>query len=100
MGSSKTTDGKNKNNKNSRKRFLKEWITHPEEVGSHQASRLSLTLPTDLAPSNFWLFPKLKKKLRVCHFEDVKERKEAVTSTLDTFTLKGYKGALKILLEH
>ena len=33
----------------------------------------------DLAPCDFWLFPKLKEKLRGCHYETIEEMKEAVT---------------------
>ena len=38
----------------------------------------------DLAPSDFWLFLKLKKKLRGCYYETIKEIKEAVTKVIDT----------------
>ena len=41
----------------------------------------------DLAACEFWMFPRLKEKLRGRRFEDVKEMKEAVTEALDTFTL-------------
>ena len=33
----------------------------------------------DLAPCDFWLFPKLKEKLRSCRYERIEEMKEAVT---------------------
>ena len=35
---------------------------------------------SDLAPCNFWLFPKLKEKLRGCRYETIEEMKEAITS--------------------
>ena len=38
----------------------------------------------DLAPCNFWLFPKLKEKLRGCRYETIEEMKEAVTKVIDT----------------
>ena len=41
---------------------------------------------TDLAPCDFWLFPKLKEKLRGCRYETIEEMKEAVTKVIDTFT--------------
>ena len=40
----------------------------------------------DLAPCDFWLFPKLKEKLRGCRYETIKEIKEAVTKVIDTLT--------------
>ena len=40
----------------------------------------------DLAPSDFWLFPKLKEKLRGYRYETIVEMKEAVTEVIDTFT--------------
>ena len=36
----------------------------------------------DLAPSDFWLSP----KLRVCRYETIEEMKEAVTKVIDTLT--------------
>ena len=36
----------------------------------------------DLAPCDFWLFP----KLRGCHYETIEEMKEAVTKVIDTLT--------------
>ena len=36
----------------------------------------------DLAPCDFWLFP----KLRGCHFETIEEIKEAVTKVIDMLT--------------
>ena len=37
---------------------------------------------SDLAPCDFWLFP----KLRGCRYETIEEMKEAVTKVIDTFT--------------
>ena len=54
----------------------------------------------DLAPCDFWMFPRLREKLRGRRFEDVEEIKEAVTEAqikeavteaLDTFTLEDYQ---------
>ena len=36
----------------------------------------------DLAPCDFWLFPKLKR----CRYETSEEMKEAVTKVIDTLT--------------
>ena len=49
----------------------------------------------DLAPCDFWLFP----KLRVCHYETIEEMKEAVTKLIDTLTQEDFYGAFKKLLE-
>ena len=53
----------------------------------------------ELAPCDFWLFPKLKEKLRGCRYETIKEMKEAVTKVIDTFTKEDFHGALQKLLE-
>ena len=49
----------------------------------------------DLAPCDFWLFP----KLRVCHYERIEEIKEAVTKVIDTLTQENFYGAFQKLLE-
>ena len=53
----------------------------------------------DLAPCDFWLFPKLKEKLRGCRYETIEEMKEAVTKVIDTLTQKDLNGAFQKLLE-
>ena len=53
----------------------------------------------DLAPSDFWLFPKLKEKLRGCRYETIEEMKEAVTKIIDTLTQEDFHGAFQKLLE-
>ena len=40
----------------------------------------------DLAPCDFWLFP----KLRGCRYETIEEIKEAVTKVIDTLTQKDF----------
>ena len=49
----------------------------------------------DLAPCDFWLFP----KLRGSHYETTEEMKEAVTKIIDTLTQEDFHGALQKLLE-
>ena len=49
----------------------------------------------DLAPCDFWLFP----KLRGCRSERIEEMKEAVTKVIDTLTQEDFHGSLKKLLE-
>ena len=49
----------------------------------------------DLAPCDFWLFPKLTG----CHYETIEEMKEAVTNVIDTPTQEDFYEALKKLLE-
>ena len=50
---------------------------------------------SDLAPCDFWLFP----KLRGCRYETIEEMKEAVTKVIDTLTQEDFHGALQKLLE-
>ena len=52
-------------------------------------------LPIDLAPCNFWLFP----KLRSYRYETIEEMKEAVTKVIDTLTQEDFHGAFQKLLE-
>ena len=49
----------------------------------------------DLAPCDFWLFP----KLRGCRYEIIEEMKEAVTKIIDTLTQEDFYGAFQKLLE-
>ena len=49
----------------------------------------------DLAPSDFWLFP----KLRGCRYETTEEMKEVVTKVIDTLTQEDLHGAFQKLLE-
>ena len=48
-----------------------------------------------LAPSDFWLFPKLTG----CRYETIEEIKEAVTKVIDTLTQEDSHGAFQRLLE-
>ena len=49
----------------------------------------------DLAPCDFWLFP----KLRGCRYETIEEMKEAVTKVIDTLTQEDFHGAFQKFLE-
>ena len=44
----------------------------------------------DLAPCDFWLFPKLKEELRGCCYETIEEMKEAVMKVIDMFTQEDF----------
>ena len=46
----------------------------------------------DLAPCDFWLFPKL-------NYKTIEEMKEAVTKVIDTLTQEDFHGAFQKLLE-
>ena len=50
----------------------------------------------DLAPCDFWLFPKLRGCRR---YETIEEMKGAVTKVIDTLTQEDFHGALQKLLE-
>ena len=52
-------------------------------------------MQSDLAPSDSWLFP----KIRVCRYETIEEMKEALTKVIDTITQKDYCGGFQKLLE-
>ena len=49
----------------------------------------------DLAPFDFWLFP----KLRGCHYEIIEEMKEAVMKVIDMLTQEDFHEAFQKLLE-
>ena len=49
----------------------------------------------DLAPCDFWLFP----KLRGCRYETIEKMKETVTKVIDTLTQEDFHGAFQKLLE-
>ena len=53
----------------------------------------------DLAPCDFWLFPKPKEKLKGYRYETIEEMKEAVTKVIDTLTQKDFHGSFQRLLE-
>ena len=61
------------------------------------ASRQFLTVPysRDLAPCDFWLFP----KLRACRYETIEEMKVAVTKVIDTLTQEDFHGAFQKVFE-
>ena len=45
----------------------------------------------DVAPYDFWLFP----KLRGCLYETIEEMKESVTKVIDTLTQEDFDGAFQ-----
>ena len=49
----------------------------------------------DLAPFDFWSFPKLKG----CRYETIEEMKEAVTKVIDTLTQEDFHGAFQKFFE-
>ena len=49
----------------------------------------------DLAPCDFWLFP----KLRSCRYETIEEMKEVVTKVIDTLSQEDFNGNFRKLLE-
>ena len=50
---------------------------------------------SDVAPCDFWLFP----KLRVCRYERIEEIKEALTKVIDTLTQEDFYWSSQKLLE-
>ena len=53
----------------------------------------------DLAPCDFWLFPKLNEYPGSCRYEIIEEMKEAVTKVIDTLTHEDFHEAFEKLLE-
>ena len=49
----------------------------------------------DLAPCDYWLFP----KLRGCRYERIEERKEAMMKVIDALAQEDFRGAFQKLLE-
>ena len=49
----------------------------------------------DLAPCDFWLFP----KLRGYHYETIEEMKDVVMKVIDMLTQEDFHGAFQTLLE-
>ena len=49
----------------------------------------------DIAPCDFWLFP----KLRGCRYETIEEKKEVVTKVIDPLTQEDFHGAIQKLFE-
>ena len=49
----------------------------------------------DLAPCDFWLFP----KLRGCRYETIEDTKEPMTKVIDMLTQDGFHGTFEKLLE-
>ena len=49
----------------------------------------------DVAPCDFWLFP----KLRGCRYETIEELKEAMTKVIDKLTQEDFHWTLQKLLE-
>ena len=52
----------------------------------------------DLAPCDFWLFPKLKENVRSCRYETI-EMKGAVTKVIYTLTQEDFHGVFQKFLE-
>ena len=50
----------------------------------------------DLAPGDFWLFPKFKEKLRGCRYETIEEMNVVVTKVIDTLTQEDFHGPSRI----
>ena len=53
----------------------------------------------EVAPCDFWLFPKLKEKLRGCRYETIEDMKEAIKKVIDTLTQEDFHGAFQKFLE-
>ena len=84
-----------------------QWHFHLDNAPVHNSilvtdylTKMSKTVPQppyspDLAPCDFWLFPKLTG----CRCETIVEMKEAVTKVIDMLTQEDFHGAFLKLLE-
>ena len=85
-----------------------QWHFHQDNAPVHNSirvtdylSKMSIkTVPyppysPDLAPCDFWLFPKLRGRC----YETIEEMKETVMKVIDTLTQEDFHGALQNLLE-
>ena len=85
-----------------------QWHFHQDNAPIHNSilvtdylSKMGITIvphppsSPDLAPCDFWLFP----KLRGCRYETTEEMKEAVTKVTDMLTQEDLHGAFQKLLE-
>ena len=86
---------------------LGEWHFHEDNAPVHNSILVTdyltkmriKTVPhppysRDLAPCDFWLFP----KLRGCRYETIEGMKEAVTIVIDMLTQEDFHGAFKKFL--
>lgn len=84
----------------------KNWVLHHDNAPSHSsllvgqylASKQVAVLPhppysPDLAPADFFLFPKLKTTLKGCRFQSVDEIKQNSLRQLHTISKKEFQGA-------
>ena len=86
---------------------LGQWHFHSDNAPVHNSILITdyltkmgiRTVPqppysSDLARWDFWLFPKLKEKLRGCRYETIELMKEAVTKVIDMFTQENFHWGL------
>ena len=91
---------------------LGQWHFHQDNAPDHNSflvtdylTKMGIkTVPhppysPDPGSCDFWLFPKLKEKLRGCRYETIEEMKEAVTKVIDTLTQEDFHGVFQKLLE-
>ena len=77
-----------------------QWHFHQDNALVHNSILVTdyltkMGIKTELAPCDFWLFP----KLRCCRYETTEEMKEAVTKVINNLTQEDFHGAFQNLLE-
>ena len=81
--------------------FPQEQYTSQQLHPCHRQTKMGINTVSqppnspDLAPCDFWLFPKLTG----CHYETIEEMKEAVTKVIDMLTQEAFHGAFQKFLE-
>ena len=84
------------------------WILHHDNAPAHSsflvneflAKKSIVTLPhppysPDIAPCDFFLFPKMKTHLKGTHYGSVENVQKAVTEVLNGLTLEDYQECFK-----
>jgi len=84
------------------------WMLHHDSAPAHTlllirsylAKRQTSVVPhlpysPDLAPVDFFLFPKLKTTLKGCHFQTIEENQENVVRELCAFTDSAFQEAFE-----
>ena len=91
-----------------RKEIAATWVLHHDNAPSHTALRVReflakynlVTLPQpayspDLAPADFFLFPRIKTALKGHHFDVIEAIQAAVATSLNEVPVEAFQGAYR-----
>jgi histone-lysine N-methyltransferase SETMAR len=84
------------------------WFLHHDNAPAHTSLAVRQFLKSknitvvphpsyspDLAPCNFFLFPKMKLQLKGCHFDMTEEIHTETQEVIDTFKFENFQGCMK-----